>query len=69
MFFNLCSGEKEIFQSFSSVKDFLTLFCIFRRFERRNLLDSEIKKDLFCLHHIFLPVIQPFLDEFVGSWN
>lgn len=43
--------------------------CNFRRLERRLLLDPDSEEDLFCLHHIFLPVIQTFVDEFVGSWN
>jgi hypothetical protein len=47
----------------------MTLFYIIRRLERQHLLDPDSEEDLFCLHHIFLPVIQTFLDEFVGSWN
>ena len=51
---------------------FLRLYyinCNFRGLERRQLLDPDSEEDLFCLHHIFLPVIQTFVDEFVGSWN
>ncbi|EFX67032.1 hypothetical protein DAPPUDRAFT_115793 [Daphnia pulex] len=38
------------------------------RLERRQLLDPDNEEDILCLHFIFLPVIQTFIDEFVGSW-
>ena len=37
--------------------------------KRILLLDTDSEEDLFCLHHIFLPVIKTFVDEFVGIWN
>lgn len=41
---------------------------MFRRLERRQLFDPDNEEDILCLHFISLPVIQTFIDDFVGSW-
>lgn len=33
------------------------------------MLDPNDEIDLYCLHVVFVPLIQTFMDEFLNSWN
>uniref|UniRef100_A0A1X7V400 Integrase core domain-containing protein n=1 Tax=Amphimedon queenslandica TaxID=400682 RepID=A0A1X7V400_AMPQE len=37
--------------------------------EDEGLLDSFNEVDMFCLHFVFLPLIQQTFDSFIESWN
>ena len=37
--------------------------------ERKGILSRLSELDLYCLHVIFLPIIQQHVDEFVDAWN
>ncbi|XP_033122217.1 uncharacterized protein LOC117121206 [Anneissia japonica] len=43
--------------------------CIFEELERDGLLDPDNATDLFCLHYVFLPIINKHLHEFEASHN
>ena len=34
-----------------------------------RVLDQDNHIDLFCLHLVYIPLIQQFIKEFVRSWN
>ena len=42
---------------------------LFRHLESEGFLDPLNEVDVFCLHFIFLPIINKCIDEFVVSWN
>ena len=42
---------------------------IFGALEREELLDATNEVDLYCLHHVSLPLIKSNLAEFQESWN
>lgn len=37
--------------------------------EVKGYLNPKSESDLYCLHLIFIPLIQSSLDEFSGGWN
>ena len=41
----------------------------FRSFEADDVLDPMNDVDLYCLHHVFLPIINKRLEELQESWN
>ncbi|XP_033097506.1 uncharacterized protein LOC117101613 [Anneissia japonica] len=43
--------------------------CIFQELERDGLLDPDNATDLFCLHYVFLPIINKHLHEFEACHN
>jgi hypothetical protein len=44
-------------------------FFFHRKMERKGILSSISELDLYCLHVIFLPIIQQHVEEFVDAWN
>ena len=42
---------------------------LFYQMEDMGVLNPEVDTDLFCLHTIFLPVIQSHLDSFCSGWS
>ncbi|XP_046458793.1 uncharacterized protein LOC124205410 [Daphnia pulex] len=42
---------------------------LFMKMERKGILSSISELDLYCLHVIFLPIIQQHVEEFVDAWN
>ncbi len=37
--------------------------------ENKGILNPDSELDLFCLHLVFLPIIQQHLDDFSFAWN
>lgn len=37
--------------------------------EEQNTLDSDNDTDLFCLHYVYIPIINARLDGFKQAWN
>ena len=37
--------------------------------ESWQYLDVNNEIDMYCLHLVFVPVIQTFMNEFLGTWN
>lgn len=48
-------------------KMFILHHCRFM--EEQGILDSDNEVDLYCLHLVFVPYMQTFMDEFRDSWN
>lgn len=46
-----------------------TFYSLFYYLENHGLLDVDSDKDLFCLHLVYLPVINRTLDEFKQAYN
>ncbi len=42
---------------------------LFEKMENDNILDPMNDRELFCLHHVFLPRINKSLEEFVAQMN
>lgn len=48
------------------VSRFLNIFLFL---EQRAMLDATSELHLYCLHLVYLPLINEAIDEFVGQWN
>lgn len=46
-----------------------TFVSIFQYLEEQNVLDSDNDTDLFCLHYVFIPIINVRLEGFKQAWN
>ncbi|XP_045032334.1 uncharacterized protein LOC116935505 isoform X2 [Daphnia magna] len=42
---------------------------LFTKMERERVLDRFSEVDLYCLHLIFLPIMQQHIEEFIDAWN
>ncbi|KAK4021348.1 hypothetical protein OUZ56_003265 [Daphnia magna] len=42
---------------------------LFTKLERERVLDRFSEVDLYCLHLVFLPIMQQHIEEFIDSWN
>ncbi|KAI9564883.1 hypothetical protein GHT06_008624 [Daphnia sinensis] len=47
----------------------IVFYELFMKMERNGILNRDSELDLYCLHLIFIPVIQQHVDEFVDAWN
>jgi len=45
------------------------LFVIFSDFEDRRLLNGDSEIYIYCLHQVYIPLIQQYMDEFIVTWN
>jgi hypothetical protein len=68
-YFTNCSRKHDL--SFSSflIKHHMFFYYKCRFMESQGILDSDNEVDLYCLHLVFVPYIQTFMDEFRDSWN
>jgi len=48
------------------VSRFLNIFLFL---EQRTILDTTSEVHLYCLHLVYLPLINEAIDEFIGQWN
>ena len=46
-----------------------TIFIFNRDFETQGILNPDSEMDLYCLHIVYLPLINEFIREFVNMWN
>lgn len=46
-----------------------SFYQVFYELEMQQLLDPLNETDLFCLHQVYIPIINRILAEFVESWN
>ncbi len=55
---------RDVYTSVSS-----TYVPVFSTLEERNMLNPENEPDLFCLHYVFIPMINKSLTCFQSAWN
>lgn len=56
------------FITFVNFQIILFLF-LSRKMERHGMLNPDDDADLYCLHLVFVPLIQQFMDDFLNAWN
>ena len=47
-------------------RTYFTFNVFIRKLERKGVLDPDSETDLFCLHPVYLPLINQFIKEFVN---